>query len=62
MSKKKVCKDCKLFYEGEKCPNCGSNKTAAGWQGRINIIDAKKSDIASNMGIEKNGEYAIKVR
>lgn len=32
------------------------------WQGRINIIDVDKSEIAKKIGIKNNGEYAIKVR
>ncbi len=62
MSKKKVCKSCKAFYHGEICPICKSNQTAAVWQGRINILDANKSDIAKKMGIGIKGEYAIKIR
>ncbi len=62
MSKKKVCKKCKLFVEGNQCPNCKSEAFATVWQGRINIIDAKRSMIAEKMGITQKGEYAIKVR
>ncbi len=32
------------------------------WKGRVVITDAKKSYIASKMGVEKDGEFAIKVR
>ncbi|MCA9477692.1 MAG: DNA-directed RNA polymerase subunit E'' [Nanoarchaeota archaeon] len=32
------------------------------WKGRVVITDAKRSHIAQKMGIEKDGEYAIKVR
>lgn len=32
------------------------------WKGRVVITNAKKSYIASRMGVEKEGEYAIKVR
>lgn len=34
----------------------------ASWQGRIVIIDHEKSRIATELGIQKPGEYAIKVR
>jgi DNA-directed RNA polymerase subunit E" len=62
MAKKKVCKKCKMFYEGSECPGCHSNQFSTNWQGRINIIDPEKSDIAKKIGITKKGEYAIKVR
>jgi RNA polymerase subunit RPABC4/transcription elongation factor Spt4 len=32
------------------------------WLGRITITNVEKSEIAKRIGIEKNGEYAIKVR
>ncbi|MBU0614740.1 MAG: DNA-directed RNA polymerase subunit E'' [Nanoarchaeota archaeon] len=60
--KKKVCRECKFFYEGEKCPACGSNKTATTWQGRIHVLDTQKSSIAKKIGITVPGEYAIKTR
>jgi len=62
MSKKKVCKECKVFYEGTDCPLCKKKMPATVWQGRINILDANKSEIAKKMGLTIKGEYAIKVR
>ena len=62
MSKKKVCKTCKVFYQKEVCPICKGNQVAGVWQGRINILDANKSEIAKKIGIDTKGEYAIKVR
>ncbi|MBN1156245.1 DNA-directed RNA polymerase subunit E'' [Candidatus Woesearchaeota archaeon] len=60
--KKKVCKSCKLFYDGSECPNCKSSTVATSWQGRLAILDKDKSEIAKKIGIQKEGEYAIKVR
>lgn len=60
--KKKVCKTCKIFVEGNECPVCKNNQFSTNWQGRINIIDASKSEIAKKVGIEIKGEYAIKCR
>lgn len=31
------------------------------WKGRVVVTNASKSIIATKMGIEKDGEYAIKV-
>ena len=62
MVKKKVCKRCKMFYDGNECPGCKSNQFSTNWQGRINVVSADKSEIGKEMGIEKDGEYAIKCR
>lgn len=60
--KKKVCRTCKLFVEGDVCPVCKRDSFATQWQGRIVFVDAGNSFIAKQMGVEQNGEYAIKVR
>ncbi len=62
MAKKKVCKSCRYFYDGNECPVCKSSSTASAWQGRVNILDANKSKVAEKMNIKVKGEYAIKVR
>jgi len=62
MAKKKVCKSCKYFFEGNECPVCKSNQTATTWQGRLNVLDANKSMIGKKLEKKVKGEYAIKVR
>lgn len=62
MSKNKACKKCKRFVEGNECPICKTNNFSTNWQGRLAVLDTKKSTIAKKIGIEANGEYAIKVR
>lgn len=62
MAKKKVCKNCRYFYEESECPICKSSTVASTWQGRIHILDANRSKIAQKIGIKVKGEYAIKVR
>lgn len=62
MSKKKVCKTCKMFVDGPMCPACHGQSFSTNWQGRIFIVDPNKSEIANKMGIKVKGEYAIKVR
>lgn len=59
--KKKVCKRCKLFYDEGECPQCKVSAEATSWKGRLNILNIKKSEIAKKVGIETEGEYAIKV-
>ena len=61
MAKKKACRKCKLFVEGETCPNCKSDSFTTSWQGRLYIADVK-SMIAEKIDIKVKGEYAIKVR
>ncbi len=59
---KQACKHCKIFVKGEKCPICNRKSFATVWQGRIHFLNVEKSSIARKMGVEKKGEYAIKVR
>ena len=49
--KKKVCKKCKLFVEGDECPICKGNQFSMNWQGRLNILDSNKSTISKKIGI-----------
>lgn len=61
--KREVDKRTKKFMDD---PNFKGFKSEGGtttsWQGRIYVVDPKKSDIAKIMGLEEQGEYAIKVR
>ena len=60
--KKKACKKCKLFVDGNECPICKGNQFSLNWQGRLYIVDPNKSAVAQKIGIGAKGEYAIKVR
>jgi len=61
--KDKACKICKTIYEeGEKCPNCDSKESTDSYKGRIEVLDAQKSEIASKINIKTNGNFAIKTR
>ena len=60
--KKKACKSCKYIYTGEECPICKSVQSTNVWKGRLAILDSGCSAIAKKVGVQKNGEYAIKVR
>jgi len=60
--KKKVCKKCKLFVEGNICPVCKGNQFSVNWQGKLYIVDVNKSMIANKLDIKVKGEYAIKAR
>ncbi|MDA3836735.1 MAG: DNA-directed RNA polymerase subunit E'' [Nanoarchaeota archaeon] len=62
-SKSKACKICKTIYEdGDKCPNCDSKESTDSYKGRIVVLDAKNSEIASKINIKAEGNFAIKTR
>jgi len=58
---KKICKNCKLFITGDKCPVCKTNQFTDSWKGKIVILDAEKSEIAKKLELKVKGEYAIKI-
>ncbi|UZE94180.1 MAG: DNA-directed RNA polymerase subunit E'' [Candidatus Pacearchaeota archaeon] len=60
MKKKKVCKNCKIFIEGDKCPICQGTQFVENWKGRVIITNPEKSEIAKKLNIKKRGIYAIK--
>jgi len=59
---KKACKNCKMIYEGDKCPGCGSSEFTESWKGRVIIINPEQSQIAKKMKINKKGVHAIKTK
>ena len=61
-SKEKACKQCKMVYEGMKCPNCQSSEGVDGFKGKITVLDAEQSEIAKNLGLKGKGVYAIRLR
>jgi DNA-directed RNA polymerase subunit E" len=62
MAKKKACKSCKLFVEGNVCPGCKGNSFTDNWQGRLYVTDVENSEIAEKLNVKLKGEYAIKIR
>ena len=62
MAKKgKVCKTCRIFVEGDKCPLCQGTQFVENWKGRIIMVNPEKSEIAKKLDIKKKGIYAIKI-
>jgi len=59
--KRKICKSCKVFVEGSECPLCKGNQFVTNFKGRIDVVDAEKSEIAKKIGLKTKGEYAIKI-
>lgn len=62
MAKEKVCRTCKIIVQDELCPICKKSSFSTNFNGRMIILDAKRSEIAKKSGIEHNGEFAIKVK
>lgn len=60
MSKRKVCKSCKIFVNESTCPLCKESNLVTSWQGRITITNPEKSEIAKKLGITNKGDYVIK--
>ncbi len=59
---KKACIKCRILVEKAVCPICGSSQLSETWRGRLVVLDAEKSEIAKNLEIKINGEYALKVK
>ncbi|MDP3966404.1 MAG: transcription elongation factor subunit Spt4 [archaeon] len=60
--KTKACKICKTIYESDKCPKCGSKEFTDSFKGKIYVLNHEKSEIAKNINLNSNGEFAIKTR
>jgi RNA polymerase subunit RPABC4/transcription elongation factor Spt4 len=61
-NKEKACMNCKTIYIGDKCTNCGETPSSESFKGRLHIFDHEKSELAENLNIRYNGEFAIKLK
>jgi len=61
MAKEKACKNCKLIYSEDICPNCKRKDVSDSFKGKIEIINLEKSQLAKQLKIIKNGYYAIRL-
>lgn len=59
--KKKACRKCRIFVDGNQCPICKGAQFVTNWKGRIYILDVNKSEIAKKIGVSVKGEYTLKV-
>lgn len=61
--KYKCCKNCKHIYKDKnQCPLCKSSQSSNIWRGEIFVFDQTKSQIASKLGYNDNGRFALKVK
>ncbi len=58
----KVCRKCKAIVDKKvnKCPVCGSETFTTRWEGVL-IIISTDSYIAKYLGINMEGDYAVKI-
>ncbi len=60
--KEKACKNCKMVYESNSCPNCQNTDHVEGFKGKITIVDPENSEIAKQLNIKGKGVFAIRLR
>lgn len=60
--KEKACLSCNCIYFGDKCPNCNETPATESFKGRMYVFNAEKSEVASKLKINKEGEFAIKTK
>ena len=61
MVKEKACKNCKLIYEGDVCPNCERKDVSDTFKGKVEIVNPEKSEVAEKLKVSKKGIYAIRI-
>ena len=62
VEREKVCRTCRLFVQGDKCPLCGEANFSKSWKGVITVHDPQASEIAQKLGIKTKGRYCIWVK
>jgi len=60
--KEKVCRNCRRFVEGTKCPVCSTSNFSRSWKGIVIVNDPNESEIANLVGIKVPGKYCLWVR
>ncbi|MFC2144046.1 transcription elongation factor subunit Spt4 [Candidatus Aenigmatarchaeota archaeon] len=60
--KDKVCRMCRRFVEGSKCPICNMSSFSRSWKGIVVITDPNESEIAQLLNIKHPGKYCLWVK
>jgi DNA-directed RNA polymerase subunit E" len=60
--KDKVCRNCKRFVKGSRCPICNQSNFSRSWKGIVIINDPQNSEIAQLLGIKNPGKYSLWVK
>ena len=58
-TREKVCKACKRFVRGPKCPVCVQSTLTTGWKGLVVVNSPADSEIAQVLGITAPGRYCL---
>ncbi len=59
VAKDKVCRNCRLFVKGVKCPLCNQANFSRSWKGIVIVKDPAHSEIAQTLGITAPGKYCL---
>ena len=58
----RACKVCRRIVKGNMCPADKSTDLTKSFRGVVTILDAQKSEIAKEAGINAPGKFALKVK
>ena len=62
MTKERACLNCKIIFEGDKCPICHESSFTESFKGQVSVFNPDESEIAKNMKIRQKGQFAIKTK
>ena len=62
MAKEKACKNCRMIYEGSKCPNCAGTEGVDTFKGKVTVVNPENSEIAKNLSLKTKGMFAVRLR
>ncbi len=60
--KDKVCRSCKRFVQGSKCPVCNQSNFSRSWKGLVVINSPQESEVAKLLDINHPGKYCLWVK
>ncbi len=58
----KACRTCKIITEENMCPICRSTDLSDDFSGLLIILEPENSQLAKKIEIEKEGQYALRIR
>lgn len=60
--KDKVCRSCRRFVQGSKCPICNQSNFSRSWKGLVVINNPQESEVAQLLNINHPGKYCLWVK
>lgn len=58
----RACRTCKIITEENMCPICRSTDLSDDFSGLLIILEPENSKLAKKIKIEKEGQYALRIR